>query len=129
MRWRAFGVRGKTLGVDHRDTGSLHSASAGNLGAVLHDQKNESEVEIMHRHAAEGGGSSHRPRHPDVLLGVVGLAATLFAERKYEEGEIMYRQSLSAMEKALGPDHPGCWTDFFGCSPHIRSVPKAKQHP
>jgi Flp pilus assembly protein TadD len=46
------------------------------------------------------------PEHPNTLAIMSNLALVLNSQGKYEEAEVMNRQTLALREKVIGPEHP-----------------------
>ena len=73
-------------------------------GEAAYRQRNYQEAVEQNR-AALKAAERFGPEDPRLANTLIGLGASLQAQRKYAEAEPLFERAVAIHEKALGPDH------------------------
>ena len=108
VNWRqgryapAYREVSEAYNINQKISGEVAATTANSpslLALVLQYQENYEAAVEMNQRAVDGREKVRRVEHPDILVGVGGLASVLQAQGKYDTAEEMHPQVLEGREK------------------------------
>ena len=93
-KWKAYIAHAQFSVLDHTETGDEIIDLAGKSGTCLEYEGRFREAETMYRMVFGHRGRVLGPKHPDTLSSINNLALVLSCQGKYEDAEVMHRQTL-----------------------------------